>query len=217
MCNESFESTPAFTQMHTELSNTFPQQNVYSVPLNSSNVFHFTIMQVIGFPQYDEQKGFFEAHKDQYLCRLYIYAYKNIYKAVFEEVLTSLLPFKITYRGLMAVRTGLCVAGYPSVDVNGFRKTIEQKLKEKGLLYREYQNNIVHSTILRIQKPMNGQELVNFASKYEDTYLCIDIAFWRLQPRYFGTLTVTEFHLAHSSWRMQTEEVVPVATFERKI
>lgn len=177
--------TPSFAKMKSHLDATFPEQNVYDPAPYSSNVLHFTIMQVFGFEQFGEYHSFFLKNQEAYF-------------AILDQVLQKYLPFTITFRGLIAVKSGIVVAGYPSIDLNLVRVEICKLMDAQHLPFRKYTNNIVHSTICRAttHKEDLANQLVSVAETYRDTY--------------FGDLKVTKFHLGVSSWRMMDTEIEPL-------
>ncbi len=92
------------------------------------------------------------------------------------------------------------MVGYPSIDLNdSIRKHICIALDEKGLKYRKYTNNIIHSTIVRASENIDGlsSKLLQIANNFKD--------------KYFGELTVDNFEMGISSWRMQEKELKRIA------
>jgi 2'-5' RNA ligase len=183
---DNWTPSKCFSRLQSAFDISFAQQNQYTIPENATNVLHFTIMQVFGFEQHEEYAGYFG---------------KNVakYTAIMEKVLKKYLPFKITFRGLMAIKSGLIMCGYPSIDINLVRAEIASECDVQGLTYRHYYNNIVHSTIIRASENQEkfAEKLAEFAAEWQDTH--------------FGELVVDKFHLGESSWRMQTEELNEVA------
>ncbi|KAJ3349653.1 hypothetical protein HDU91_006364 [Kappamyces sp. JEL0680] len=180
---DNWVPTSDFSVLQASLQLAFAQQNIYSVEQSASNVLHFTVMQILGFDQYQERVEEFESQR----C---------VYEQIIKAVLSKYLPFKITFRGLMAIKSGLVMVGYPSLDVTStIRRELEDLFHSNGLFYRKYTNNIVHSTIVRCSTPEPGlaKRLVEFAALHQDTY--------------FGEATIGCFELGHSSWRMQAKEL----------
>ena len=176
-----------------DIKSEFSRQNVYDVARDAENVLHHTVIQLVGFGDYQVNVDKFSQRQQQYL-------------EVLQEVIAPLMPFDITYRGATAIQSGLVLFGYPSIDVNvKIRTKLYEKYGMAGLYTRQYVNNIVHSTIVRLSRPEEGvnKRLLAIADKYQDTY--------------FGTLKVAKFEVGHSSWRMQTSELKPVGSVVAKL
>ena len=153
---------------------------------------HFTLLQILGFNDYLANVESFNANKEKYL-------------SIVKNVLSKYLPFDITFRGVIAIKSGkfissnlkgLIMTGFPSIDVNStIRKDLDAELEAQNLYKRSYTNNIVHSTILRFsfQEQNLAKRLLCLAEGYRDCY--------------FGKLTVDSFEVGHSSWRMQSNEI----------
>ena len=177
---DNWEPSDHFSSFMSEIMNMFPSQNIYMNDKYGSNVIHFTLMQLVGFEEYNFIAKNFE---DQF----------SDYEEVIRSTLLHYLPFSIHYRGAMAISCGLIIVGYPSIDVNStIRKRLYSEFDRKGLHYRKYTNNIVHSTVMRVSHHCETDAL-GLALKYNDSF--------------FGTLLVEEIHLSHASWRMQSSEL----------
>lgn len=191
MYGNSFRPSEHWNLLETELSKTFSHQCPYSPSPNSSSrgLLHFTFLQVLGFPEWAQ-----EINRQPFRDR------RSEYLEIISGELSPLLPFTITFRGVMAFRAGLMLLGYPSIDLSNARKRIDEKLAERNFLRRNYPNNIVHSTLLRLSKPEDPLKLLRFADRFADTFV--------------GTLEVEKFHLGISSWRMLPEELENLETIE---
>jgi hypothetical protein len=185
---DDWQPAPAFAPMHQELQATYPGQNVYTLdPRTADSTLHFTILQVLGFEQFaDLYAQTFVPHQQAYLD-------------IIQAELDKCLPFTITYRGLMPIKTGLIMVGFPSIDLAPVREGMERAFAAQGLPYRKYMNNIVHSTIMRLvgTEGVEAGQMLALGARYADTY--------------FGTLTATRFEVGVSSWRMQERELQPLA------
>ncbi|KAI8914585.1 hypothetical protein EDD86DRAFT_273634 [Gorgonomyces haynaldii] len=180
---DNWQPTPAFDGLLRDLEMHFPQQNIYAIPKNSTNVLHFTICQIFGFEEYPSMEGFVNQHLREYVQCV-------------EQVLKKYLPFKIIFRGLIALKSGIMVVGYPTFDINvTIRADLIQAFEARGLPYRKYLNNITHSTIVRASEDVPGlaQDMIMVAEQYQDTF--------------FGELVVDRFEISTSSWRMQQSEI----------
>ena len=181
---DSWKPSPTWDLFELNLKLEFGNQNVYGLDKkDGENVLHFTIMQVLGFDDYVEHSSDFVGNLDKYV---------NIIRPILEKY----LPFKICFRGAMAIKTGLILCGYPSIDINStIRTEINDQLDLLGLKRRNYMNNIVHSTVVRVSKGELGlsDKLLQFAAMYQDCY--------------FGEVEVSGFDLSKSSWRMRSYEL----------
>jgi len=147
---DHFTPSPELMELHRRLEIEFSKQTIYRVngPLA---YLHWTIMQVLGFEQYEEFSSIFNSRQSDYL-------------SILTSEMKSLLPLKISFRGLIPVPSGIVMMGFPDKDVNGIRRKCEKALEEAGLPFRKYQNDIIHSTILRLcHSDVNPEHLVNFA------------------------------------------------------
>ncbi|TPX64641.1 hypothetical protein SpCBS45565_g05742 [Spizellomyces sp. 'palustris'] len=183
---DDFAPTPAWSALNTYLAKEFGKQNIYDVAGPISFV-HWTFMQILGFEQWEEHSATFACHQSKYL-------------AILREEMATLLPLTIKWSGLVAVPNGLVMLGYPSVDVNIWRQRIESRLEKEGLPFRRYQNDIVHSTILRLSADESPERLIAASDAWQDVF--------------FGTLAVSKFQVGRSSWRMQPTECVTVDVVE---
>jgi hypothetical protein len=177
----NWSASQPFEPMLASLAKEFPHQNYYSTSEQAINSIHFTFGQIIGFNEYEGKKDLWEENQATYL-------------AAIKQVLNEMPSFEITFRGLMPIQSGIIMVGYPSIDINIWRRKLETLLANQNLAYSQYQNNIIHSTVLRCnQMESNVQKLIQFANQYQSTY--------------FGTLKVETFHIGHCSWRMQRPEI----------
>ncbi|KAJ3146417.1 hypothetical protein HDU86_008522 [Geranomyces michiganensis] len=174
---DNFKPSPNWSELHNALAKRFPNNNRYDCSGTASFV-HWTIIQVLGFDQVAEHPVFT--------------ARMEVYLQILREELASLLPLEIAYRGVEPVPSGLVMLGYPSKDVNKWRRRVESRFEAAGLPHRKYQNDIVHSTLLRLHTAVKPSELLEMGDEWKDIY--------------FGTLTVTQFNGGFSSWRMQPVE-----------
>jgi hypothetical protein len=125
------------------------------------------------------------------------------YIEVLHSVLSTMPSFSIQYRGLIALRNGLVLYGYPTIDINFYRERVRSEFIKKHLLFSEpFKINIAHSTFMRLITPQNGEKLIHFANKYND----IDL----------GSLTIKNLWLGNGSWKMLPQEVTEIHSFHLK-
>ncbi|KAI8586030.1 hypothetical protein BDZ88DRAFT_430477 [Geranomyces variabilis] len=185
---DDFTPSPNWGELHKALAMQFSGNNRYDRS-DTASLVHWTIIQVLGFDQVAEH-SVFTSRRESYL-------------QILREELASLLPLEIAYRGVEPVPSGLVMLGYPSKDVNKWRRRAESRFQAAGLPYRKYQNDIVHSTVLRLHTAVKPSELVEMSDDWKDVY--------------FGTLTVTKFNVGFSSWRMQPGECQVIGTVPAEV
>lgn len=152
---------------------------------------HWTLMQLVGFADFDKEIRCFSETKYK----------ENTYLDCIQDSLTvggMHQEIKITFIGVILVSTGLLMVGVPNIDVNDARDLVRQKLAERSLPLKEpFVNDIVHSTLFRLVGEKNDQELhsklVALAKDFERINL--------------GTVTLKKFQVGPASWRMLSEEV----------
>ncbi|KAJ3167396.1 hypothetical protein HDU88_002318 [Geranomyces variabilis] len=174
---DKFSPARAFQNMRCDLLKRLPNNNCYAQDGPLAYV-HWTFLQVLGFEQQSDHLVFNEKVGE--------------YLAILQEEISTLLPLEITYRGLEPVPSGLVMMGYPSKDVNTWRRRLDARFSAAGLPFRKYQNDIVHSTILRLHSQVSPADLVKKGDQWRDTF--------------FGTLTVQELKVGFASWRMRPGE-----------
>ncbi|MEN9327870.1 MAG: hypothetical protein RI947_678 [Candidatus Parcubacteria bacterium] len=186
------QSMPALDRLIADVSSVFADQICYTLsptPADNFGRIHFTFFQ---FLKVDSIPSDF-SQKD-----------KQIYENITASVLASMKPFTITYKGVMAIPTGLLIYGYPSYDVNPYRERLRTELIQSKVHFIEaYKSDIVHSTILRVAARLDPQLLIEFARTYDGQEL-------------FST-TVHKIQLGFGSWRMRDEEIQMIETFDLKV
>lgn len=133
------------------------------------------------------------------------------YLRILREELEPVMPFKISFRGIQCVQSGMVMLGYPNVELNVVREKIVKRFQEQGLVYRVYNNNIVHSTIMRFANTGTDQSIDDIFAKQELGGKTWDFGN-RYRETWFGTLNVNSLTLASASWRMRPYEIQQFAT-----
>mmetsp|Transcript_48511 Transcript_48511/g.94832 ORF Transcript_48511/g.94832 Transcript_48511/m.94832 type:complete len:532 (+) Transcript_48511:111-1706(+) len=158
----------------------------------SGGQLHWTLMQLVGFNDYDAEVAPEESKftSDQYV------------DCIRDSLTVGGLDTSVdvTYIGVIAVATGLLMIGVPSSDVNHARDAIRNRLSRRDLpLHEPFVNDIVHSTIFRVtgdpstHPPDLHTRLLDLASEFEHSVL--------------GTVALDRFQVGSASWRMLREEV----------
>ena len=178
----------AIEELLATVRQSFPAQICYSLsptPGDNFGRIHFTFFQFI-------KVGSIPADFSENNMKSYI--------DIARSVLSSMKPITITFKGVMAIPTGLLIYGYPSYDLNPFREQLREELTQQQVTYVEpYKNDIVHSTIMRIASPINSEKLIAFAETYNEKELF--------------TIEVSNLQLGYGSWTMRDEEVRMVEMF----
>jgi hypothetical protein len=173
--NEKFES------IIKEAKKTFPTQITYEQNPKDpkQGLLHFTFLQLIGVKE--NMKNLPPSLLNQYI-------------ETPKKIFTKMPPFSITYKGLIAIPTGVIIYGYPSIDINPYREKIRQAIIKKKLPFHEpFKTNIAHSTFLRLANPEDPQKLITFAEKYRKTEL--------------GKININSLQLGYGTWGMKKEEI----------
>jgi hypothetical protein len=175
------------------LSETFPEHVLYRPFPNESKAarLHYTYMQHIGFEHYNP------AVKPS-----------STFVSLLCKVLeNSLGPFTITYMGLIPLRSGIVMIGFPSADVNASRNLLRNLCKQEGIEVREpYLNNIVHSTLLRFTAPLRDAQLSEFHRICE-----------AYRTKYLGRVIISSFSSSAASWKMSKEEINDADAFKASL
>ena len=193
------EWTAAHRELMSRLRNEFgdiglhyyQDSKQYSKSLATGQL-HWTLMQVVGFADYDDEVGSSEANSI-FLDEAYLDCIQDSLTVggMHQEI-------QITFIGVILVATGLLMVGVPNIDVNDARNLVRQKLKERDLPLKEpFLNDIVHSTLFRVIGDKSDPELylklVALAKEFENVNL--------------GTVTLQNFQVGPASWRMLSSEV----------
>ena len=160
-----------FKLMITDLNNSFKGQVIYDDSEKNVGTSHFSFINIISFEKFNDNKHYIDQN------------YQN-YKLILDEIFE---PFKIYWKGVIAIPTGICMIGIPDVDVNKKREIFREKINEKKLKMDErYKTDIIHSTLLRLSKEEDKKKIFDFCKKYENTY--------------FGLSEITDIKLIRGSW-----------------
>jgi len=183
--------SPAYKALNQVLQTEFPDDLHFGqrpVPNKVDGQLHWTVMQLVGFNEYDEECSSEETkfQQEEYLdC---------IQDSLTAGGLDSHLT--IHYVGVIAVATGLLMIGVPSIDTNDVRDRLRSRLEARGLPLKEpFVNNIVHSTLFRVtnDQPQLYSRLLEIAQEYEMADL--------------GHVCIKSFQIGPASWRMLDSEV----------
>lgn len=121
-------------------------------------------------------------------------------KSFFTDNLPS---YSISFQRLIPVKTGILLAGYPTIDVNSIR----DKLRATGLVSGElYNNNIIHMTLFRWTNKFSDvqkRKLLDWCSS--------------CQQKEYASLTVEKLHITNASWCMREGEYQIQDTIKLKI
>ncbi|HSX39804.1 MAG TPA: hypothetical protein VLI92_04430 [Candidatus Saccharimonadales bacterium] len=177
---ESFEDEN-LTKLTNEVKTAFPSQIVYTQkpkgPLEAS--IHFTFMQIFGV--LSEEAGISKINLDQY-------------KPIISDSFKDLEPFEVVFKHVIAVPTGLVIAGYPSIDINIYRDNLRNLIKKSGLPFSEpYYTVAVHSNLLRLCCDESADKILAFANKYKEIEL--------------GKLQVSKFIFGFGTWKVLPNEI----------
>jgi hypothetical protein len=143
--------------------------------------FHHTFMQQVSFNTYTEWSS--EISEQHY--------------QILSEIMKPHFPFRINYRKLIAVPSGLTLCGYPSLDMNQLRSQYRSKCQEMGLLLQEpYFMDIVHSTLFRftINVPDSAQVFKDYKEYLNRT---ID----------YGYIVVDHYWMGKGTWKINSHEI----------
>jgi len=185
-----YESTPSpeFVDMYQEAELLFPDQVLYS-PLS----YHPRAKRA-SFYVGQLHFTFFQVH---FAVPLLPTSYTDRFDAYAESIakgLFKLTPFQIDFHRLIAIPTGLLLAGTPTEDINAVRDQVRASLAESSLQLQEpYKSDIAHSTFLRLANPVDPNSLLEFAKRHTNTH--------------FGSLQITKLQLGLGSWRMAPSEI----------
>ena len=121
--------------MLKDLEDSFKDQIIYDDTPNNLGTLHFSFINIISFDKFLINEGYIDTNYQNY---------NSILNDIFE-------PFKIYWKGLIAIPTGICMVGFPDIDINTKRSIFRDKINESKLKFDErYKSDIVHSTILRL-------------------------------------------------------------------
>lgn len=173
----------AFHELSSTLSTLFPTHVLYRpFPQEPSAArLHYTYMQHIGFDDFPDIKPS-----------------EKMISLLGRTLESSLGPFSITYVGLIPLRSGIVMIGFPSTDVNSSRSILRSLCQREDMDLREpYLNNIVHSTLLRFTSPLDSSQLAQLFKICEE-----------YRVRFLGKAMVTSFSYGPASWKMSVEELL---------
>ena len=149
---------------------------------------HWTLMQLVGFANYNEEKD-----KEIYNTTSYLDCVQSaLMKGGMDHAI------EIQYVGCIAVSSGLLMIGIPTlIHANKARDCVRTSLQQQGYPLKEpFVNDIVHSTLFRVTHDDNTglyQQILDIANDYESIPL--------------GTVTLSKFQIGPASWRMLPSEV----------
>ena len=158
-----------FKLMIKDLEFLFKGQVIYDDSKKNSGTSHFSFINIISFEKFNKNED---------------YLNKNLkeYKIILDEVFE---PFRIYWKGIIAIPTGICMVGFP--DINKKREIFREKINKKKLKMDErYKSDIIHSTLLRLVKEEDKNKIINFCEKYEN--------------KYFGFTEIKNMNIVKGSW-----------------
>ena len=161
-----------FRLMLKDLEKSFKNQIIYDDSDKNSGTLHFSFINIISFDKFYNNENYINKNYDNY---------KLIIDEIFE-------PFKIYWKGLIAIPTGICMIGFPDIDINEKRDMFRKNINKKNLkIYERYKSNIVHTTLLRLSKEEGKEKILNFCKKYEN--------------KYFGLSEINDIKIVKGSWK----------------
>lgn len=172
-----------FYELVDTISATFPEHVLYRPFPEEEKAarLHYTYMQHIGFDH----------------CPLAINPLPTFVSLLGKVLENSLGSFTITYLGIIPLRSGIVMIGFPSVDVNASRNLLRSICKLEGIQSKEpYLNNIVHSTLLRFTTPLSNAQLSEFYRICDAFRTC-----------YLGRAMITSLNSGFASWKMSKAEI----------
>lgn len=131
------------------------------------------------------------------------------YADAMKAVIEGHAPFEVTFKGLIGVRTGVLLCGYPHFDLIELRRRYFLELKARELIRPgpepsiEKVRNTCHASMIMFSEPLTKPK--KFASHLDE-----------LADRDFGTVVIDEFDIVSYSRTLSHIETVTHATVPAK-
>lgn len=180
-----------FTKTFEDLIKILPiTKGVLYVPNNinyiNQGTLHFTFMQIESFEKFSNRNI------------NVIEQYFDIFKKLLHDKIT------IKYNQLVLTQKGLLLCGESDTNINEIRDSFRTECEKNKLsLFEPYINDIVHSTLFRFCE-IPSEEEINKLRYYLDNK--ID----------YGIVTLTTFHLAQATWKVNKNEINIQFSYELK-
>jgi hypothetical protein len=188
--------TGAFRELQRRLKEEVGQYGLIfsqDPPVVGGGQLHWTLMQLVGFPDYDVEVD--QPENSVYLSSEYM-------DCVQDSLTVGGLDaaIHIQYVGVIVVATGLLMVGIPSLDINEARDSVRSRLADGRLPLKEpFVNDIIHSTLYRVagdpaDMPVDlHHKLIKLAKEFENVTL--------------GSVILEKLQIGPASWRVLKSEM----------
>jgi|688.fasta_scaffold201970_3 hypothetical protein len=174
--------TKSFDELQKLLISEIDNGILYKLENNDYELFgtlHFTFMQQLSFKD-------FHILPDEIVKK---------HSKILKDILV--LPFKIYFTKIICISTGLCICGYPDININLIRDQYREKCKENNIELNEpYYNNIIHCTLFRFTEKIDHNKFIE-KFKY---FLNNDLD--------YGYVIINNFHMGKGTWKLNNNEII---------